>query len=109
MQIEVWKQIKGFNGNYKVSNFGRVMSIMSGKENIIFVRKDRRGYLCVRLSENCKIKQYFVHRLVALTFIGESNLTVNHKDFNKENNHIDNLEFMTIKENLNHYYASLKK
>jgi len=108
MENEIWKNIEGYNGYYQVSNLGRVKSLKGGY-NILFIRKDRRGYLCVRLSNRGKVRQYFVHRLVALAFIGKSNLTVNHKDFNKENNNVDNLEFLSIKDNLTHYYNSLKK
>lgn len=65
---------------------------------------DRYGYLHMRLSD--KNKKYFVHRLVALTYIEnpDNKETVNHKDGNKLNNHISNLEWMTNKENLKHAY-----
>lgn len=65
---------------------------------------DKYGYLHTRLSD--KNKKYFIHRLVAITYIEnpDNKETVNHKDGNKLNNHVSNLEWMSIKENLNHAY-----
>lgn len=94
--MEIWKGIKGYEGLYEVSNLGRVKS----KRKIL---KPINGeYLKVALSKDGVQKTLYIHRLVAQTFIGESKLQVNHKDENKHNNDINNLEFVTHKENMNY-------
>lgn len=99
---EIWKPIKDFEGHYQVSNFGRVKSIKFGKE-IILKQNIRRGYYYVGLSKNGKVKYFQVHRLVAEAFLPNTdNLPqVNHKDENKLNNNVDNLEFCDNKYNSN--------
>ncbi len=109
------KSIIGYERLYSVTSFGRVWShnreCICGKGSVQrfggkFRKKckDRGGYYLVTLSENSKVKTYKVHRLVAQHYIRNSlNLPeVNHKDGNKQNNHIDNLEWCTNQENHNH-------
>lgn len=109
---EQWKPIDGYE-EYLVSNFGRVKSLKKyrgKKENILKQAKDKqRGYLHVALSKSNKTKGFLVHRLVANAFIPNlmSLPQVNHKDENKENNHVDNLEWCENKYNLN--YGSRNK
>lgn len=94
--MEIWKDIKGYEGLYEVSNLGRVKS----KRKIL---KPINGeYLKVGLSKNGIQKTLYIHRLVAETFLGKSNLQVNHKDEDKHNNNIENLEFVTHRENMNY-------
>lgn len=102
---EVWKSLD-FLGypNYEVSSFGRVKSLnykRSGKEKILKPSKNKYNYLKVDLSKDGKRKYYQVHRLVCLVFLeNPENLPcINHKDENKENNHVDNLEFCTYQYN----------
>lgn len=103
--------IKDFEG-YQVSNYGRVKSLeryvynsrygkQHIKEKILKVFKDKGGYLKCALCKSGKCKMYFIHRLVAEAFISNpDNLPcVNHKDENKENNYVDNLEWCTIEYN----------
>lgn len=73
-------------------------------DNITEVKQSNgtNGYKIVHLYENGKRKTCMVHRLIARTFLGESDLFVNHKDLNKTNNSISNLEYLTAKENYNH-------
>ena len=94
---EIWKDIKDYEGHYQVSNLSRVKSIKFGKE-IILKQNIRRGYYYVCLSKNGIAKNYFVHRLVAQAFIDNTdNLPcVNHKDEDKLNNNVDNLEFCSV-------------
>lgn len=99
---EVWKDIEGYEGLYQVSNLGRVKSL---KKNII--RKQvlgKDGYLRVTLKHNGKAKTLSVHRLVAKAFLKNvfNYPEVNHKDENKANNNISNLEWCTRKYNQNY-------
>lgn len=113
--IELWKNIRGYEGLYKISNQGRVMSLprtiyrSNGKSH--YIRKtilspgiDSKGYLRVSLSKDKKAKTLKVHRLVANAFIPneENKPAVNHMDLNKENNYVENLEWCTGKENTHH-------
>ena len=110
MLNELWKPIKGYEEYYEISNYGRVRRIKYDKISQQFQykvpyylkpRKDKDGYLKYTLCLNGKNRYYFAHRLVATNFINniENKPQVNHKDGNKENNHVDNLEWCTIKEN----------
>lgn len=100
--MEIWKDIKGYEGLYQVSNEGRVKSIRYRKEKILHQNKVR-GYLRTILSKNGVKTQYQTHRLVYETFESDipNGLQVNHIDENKENNCVENLNLMTPKENMN--------
>lgn len=100
---EVWKDIKGYEGRYQVSNYGRVWSIIS--QRYLKFRYDKDGYLLVTLyAKNGKAITEKVHRLVALTFISNpfGFPQVNHKDEDKTNNFISNLEWVSPKYNVNY-------
>lgn len=110
---EIWKDIVNLEGLYQVSNLGRVRSLDHFRKNGagIYLQKGKilspqnaNGYCFVRLSKNGKTRQYLIHRLVAQAFI--SNLEqydeINHKDENKQNNHVSNLEWCTHKYNINY-------
>ena len=98
---EIWKSF-GYE-DYEVSNFGRIKSYKYDKENgkIMKPYRDTKGYLQIDLSLDGRKRQnrkhFAVHRLVAQAFIpNPDNLPqINHKDENKENNHVDNLEWCT--------------
>ena len=100
---EIWKDIKDYEGHYQVSNLSRVKSIKFGKE-IILKQHIRGGYYSVVLSKNGILKIFKVHRLVAQAFIPNPNnyKEVNHKDENKQNNVISNLEWCDRKYNQNY-------
>ena len=107
--MEIFKDIKGFEGLYQVSNYGRVKSLGNGgsnasREKILKPQKDRYGYLRVNLCKEGKLKNHKIHRLVAQAFIPNHNNypIINHKDENKQNNRVDNLEFCTSKYNNNY-------
>jgi hypothetical protein len=104
MTKEIWKDIEGYEGIYQVSNLGNVKSFKRGSERMLKPCKDRRGYLIVDLYKNGKHKNNKIHRLVAQAFISnqENKPEINHIDEDKTNNNVDNLEWSTRKENLNH-------
>lgn len=112
IEKEIWKPIKGYE-NYEVSTLGRVKSIGNDKmrkEKILKPADDGRGYLFVVLYKNGNKKPCKIHRLVAETFIPNTdNLPcINHKDENKSNNSVCNLEFCTYKYNT-HYSRTWEK
>lgn len=101
---EVWKDIPGYEGRYSVSDCGHVMSWNykeRGSPALLKLRRDKKGYartwLCLRGNE----KSPFVHALVLLAFVGPKppGLQINHKDGNKQNNSLCNLEYCTASEN----------
>lgn len=104
---EKWKLVIGFEGSYEVSNLGRIKSLQRWTvgEHIVPIRL-WRGYCMVQLWKNNKNYVRRVHRLVALSFIPnlENKPQVNHKDGNKLNNTLPNLEWMTSSENHQHAY-----
>ena len=103
---EEWRDIAGYEGLYMVSNLGRVKSLnynRTGQERTLKVAKNRYGYLYVNLSNGGISKNYTIHRLVAVTFLPnpENYNEINHKDENKENNCVQNLEWCSRKFNCN--------
>lgn len=105
---EIWKDIKGYEGLYQVSNFGEIYSHISKKKLKPMV--DNKGYKRINLYLNRKIKNVQIHRLVAEAFIPNPNKypVVNHKDENPLNNHVKNLEWCTYEYN-NNYMNRNKK
>ena len=98
---EIWKDIPNYNG-YQVSNLGRVKALKTNK--ILKLNRTRTGYFLIRLYKNKKQKAFLIHRIVAQAFIPNpaNKSQVNHKDGNKANNCINNLEWCTISENQKH-------
>ena len=97
--MEIWKDIKGYEGIYEISSTGKIRIVSSG-----VIKKCSTlpsGYLRVGLTKDKKVKYFYPHRLVAQAFIPnvENKPCVNHKDCNKENNCVNNLEWVTYKEN----------
>ena len=110
---EIWKDIEGYEGLYQVSNLGRVKSLKriqkfyhNRSDKILNLTKCGAGYFKIILSKNGVNKNHMIHRLVAQAFIlnPENKPTVNHKDGNKHNNCVDNLEWATYSENIQHAY-----
>lgn len=110
---EIWKDIKGYEEHYQISNKGRVKSLarrfidcrgrnQNIKERIMKVGKDTDGYPIVALYKNNKAKTQTVHRLVAKHFLKriEGKNTINHKNFIRDDNIFTNLEWCTTKENI---------
>ena len=116
-KLEEWNDIKNYEGIYKVSNKGNVKSIpridangVWREEKILKPILAKSGYLVVGLSKNGKEKQYRIHRLVAEAFIPNPNSfsCINHKDEDRTNNCVENLEWCTIGYN-NNYGNRIKK
>lgn len=106
--MEVWKEISGFCG-YQVSNIGRVKRSKKDKEKIIRQQKTNSGYLSVSIYKCGKQYRKNVHRLVADAFLRNENELpfVNHKDENKLNNSVENLEWCSADYNMN--YGTINK
>lgn len=114
---EIWKDIEGYEGYYQVSNTGRVKALERTikRGDISFTKKEKEktqllnpdGYYTVKLSKDGNNVRIAVHRLVAMAFIpnDDPTLEVNHKDFNRINNNVENLEWVTHAENVR--YSSL--
>ena len=107
--VEIFKDIKGYEGIYQISNIGNVKSLQSGKEKILVQQVDQKGYRTIKLYKDGSNKRFKVHRLVAEAFIPNPNHLpqVNHIDENKENNIIENLEWCTNQ--YNSTYSSGKR
>ena len=106
MLEEIWKDIPDYEGLYQVSNYGRVKSLHFGKEKLLKPQPNSNGYLRVYLYKEKKQKLKYVHQLVAIAFIPNNNpiekTEINHIDENKENNCVNNLCWITHKENCNY-------
>lgn len=114
---EIWLDIKGYENLYQVSNFGQVRSLdhyaSNGIKDILYKGQilkpfldGKHNYLNVCLSKNNVRKKYQIHRLVAEAFLTNKKREVNHKDGNKQNNCVDNLEWVTSKENKEHAWKN---
>lgn len=113
MDNEVWKPVPNYEGLYEISNLGKIRSLYYITHNTFYNRirvmkpqNNGTGYLKVQLYKNGKKEAYLIHRLVASVFIpNPENLPqVNHKDENKLNNNVENLEWCTHL--YNHHYGT---
>ena len=111
MQKEVWKDIQGFEGQYQISNYGRVKSFYRNEEGFVrIISTNKLGYKWIGLRKpgmNAPTHS-LIHRLVALHFVPnpdpENLREINHKDGNKENNYFENLEWCTRSYNIKHAF-----
>ena len=113
MEQEIWKDVPNYEGIYKCSNFGKVLSvgrfIYKNGNPILLKRKilksplNKQGYENLRLCKNGIKKNYFIHQLVGICFLNydksNKNLVINHIDGIRNNNNLNNLEIVTIREN----------
>ena len=111
LKNEEFRDIENYEGLYQISNYGRVKSLKrfitnqyGERDKILIAGKSKCGYLFVNLCQKNNKKNFLTHRLVANHFIcnPDNKLTVNHIDGNKLNNRVDNLEWMTHKEQTHH-------
>ena len=115
---EIWKDIPGFEGYYQASNLGRIKSLLFQnnvynkkykREKILKPKMTKDKCLRVELWKDGVHKTYLTYRLVAATFLGNylnTEMTVNHKDGNRLNNNIENLEWISLKENIQHGFRT---
>jgi hypothetical protein len=101
--MEYWKTLERIP-RYEISNYGRVRSRKNDKERFLKVCVNNYGYELVCLFDGKKRYTSYIHRLVAEVFIPTSNkaLVVNHKDKNRKNNKIENLEWVSVMDNMWH-------
>lgn len=115
---ETWKDIPGYPG-YQISDCGRVRTYNKVTSSArfphrkwkprILSQKDhaKDGYLRIDLWQGKEHHTHLVHRLVAIAFLGDrEGMTVNHKDGNKKNNHLSNLEWMTLRDNIRYGFTN---
>lgn len=104
MDGEIWRDIEGYEGLYQVSNKGRVKSLHWKEDRLLRTTLDSHNYPKTNLCKNHVQLTYLVHVLVATAFIPnpDNKPVVNHKDCDKENNCVENLEWVTYSENLVH-------
>lgn len=112
--MEEWRNIKGFEGLYQVSNFGRIKSLgnkQNRKEKILRLYKDSAGYYQIKLYYNGNYNRFKVHRLVWEAFNGiiPNGLVVNHINEIKTDNRLSNLNLLSFKDNLNYGTANERK
>ena len=110
--IEEWKDIEGYT-DYMVSNLGRVKSLnyrKTDKEQVLKNKIDKDGYLLVNLYKNGKSKTFKIHRLVAQAFIPNSDNKpfIDHINTNRSDNRVENLRWVTHKENMNNDLTLIK-
>ena len=111
--IRYWKEIKGYEGKYKISNYGEVVSLPRYKQNHSKLQEvpmkqikpyinKKNGYVYVYLCNDGKYKNIRLHKIVAETFLDNPNNynQINHIDGNKQNNRLDNLEWCTASYNI---------
>lgn len=114
MEKENFKDVIGFENQYKISEFGKVVSKSRikeiglgcqylSKEKILKQSKNNKGYFCVSLSNGGKVTKMQVHQLVAINFLNHKpnghEKVIDHIDNNKENNHVENLQIISQREN----------
>jgi hypothetical protein len=103
--MEIWKEIKGYEGLYYASSHGRIKSCVKKKEKILKGVINANGYYRIALYKNGKQKIFSLHQLIAIAFLDHEicgmEKVVNHIDFNRINNRVDNLEIISSRENTN--------
>lgn len=101
--------VVGYEDLYQVSDRGRIKSLHCRSSKVLRPLSQGKGYLQVCLCKNGEKKRYTIHRLVLGAFSGVKGLETNHKDYDRSNNRLDNLEYVTRSENNLHKYLRHKR
>lgn len=104
--LERWKEVPGYHGAYWVSSHGQVRG---HSFQLMKQRSDHNGYLTINLKFRGTAWTTKVHRLVLMAFVGLSDIQVNHKDGNRKNNNLHNLEYVTCLQNNRHAWKRGRK
>lgn len=105
--MEIWKDVINYEGLYLVSNTGKIKR----NNKILKIYNNGNNYMSVCLSKNGNVKKFYIHRIVAQSFLEnkENKKEVNHIDGNRQNNNLKNLEWVTRSQNHYHRYKVLKQ
>lgn len=110
---EIWQPIQGYNYKYLISNYARVKSFKHHKAILLKQQKNQKGYMRVSLWKDGMRKTYSVSRLVAIAFVPNDDPlnknTVDHIDGNKNHNTPNNLQWLSLSDNVKAYYSKKKK
>ena len=100
---EIWKDVPNYEGLYQVSNLGNVKSVR--RNRLLTLKSNGKGYLCIQLWSNGFFETFKVHQLVAMAFLGHvrcgHKFVVNHKNFIRTDNRLENIEVVTARQNGN--------
>lgn len=109
MKIIIEKEIPGYDGDYTITDTGKVISYKTNTPKILSTWFQKSGYENIKLSKNNQTYHHLIHRLVAEAFIPNPNNfpQVNHKDKNRSNNNVDNLEWSSIRDNIHDSYDTM--
>lgn len=102
--IEEWKPITGYEELYEISNLGNIRSIP--KQTLIKGGIDNKGYKRIYFTKNGKRVVGFFHRIVLAEFFGKSDKMANHINRDRSDNRLSNLEYVSPRENVNHFQKS---
>ena len=102
----IWKEVPLFNGRYEASDFGQIRIKETGQLKSL---RPRCGYLSITAYSRGVEKNLYVHRMVALAFLPQTASEVNHKNGDKKDNRVENLEWISTSDNLRHAKRVLEK
>ena len=107
----VWFDLVGYEGRYKINKNGDILSVLNNKQKILKPTIDSNGYMYLNLRNNGKTKLWRVHRLLAIMFIEkkENHEIVNHINGIKSDNRLENLEWVSLRENITHGFKLTEK
>ncbi len=112
LEGEQWKSIEGYDDKYKISNLGRVASYKYKQPYLLVQTPNTSGYLRVTLYKNGTRQRVFVQRLVAIYFVPNDDPinknTVDHLDSDKRRNTYDNLQWLSLSDNIKRFYKNKK-